>query len=67
MKKEVDTAIRTTEDLGDNVFTLAMIAPDAIENSIKLGRDIVVIPISVLKDATSFTAGKVDDAVDIVV
>ena len=67
MKKEVDTAIRTAEDLGENVFTLAMIAPGMLENSIKLGKDIVVIPLSVIKETTLFAADKVDDTVNIVV
>jgi len=67
MKKEVDNAIRTAEDLGENVFTLAMIAPDVMEKSLKLGRDIVVIPLSVIKETTKYTAGKVDEAADIVV
>lgn len=67
MKREVDKAIRTAEDLGENAFTLAMIAPDVMENSLKLGRDIVVIPLSVIKETTKYTAGKIDEAVDIVV
>lgn len=67
MKREVSKAMNTAEDIGDNVFTIAMVVPDVIENSIKLGRDIVVIPLNIIKGTTEFAAGKVDDTVDIVV
>ena len=67
MKREVSNAIDTFEDLGENVFTIAMVVPDILENSIKLGKNIVVIPLSIIKDTTEYTAGKVDQTVDMVV
>lgn len=67
MKKEVNSAIRTAEDLGDNVFTIAMVLPDMFENSIELGKDLIVIPLSIIKETTLFAAEKVDDTVSIVV
>lgn len=67
MKREVNNAIRSAESIGDNMYTIAMVVPDVLENSIKLGRDIVVIPLAVVKGATSTTAEKIDDAVDFVV
>jgi len=67
MKKEVKSAISTAEDLGDNVFTIAMVLPDMFENSIELGKDIVVIPLSIIKETTLFAAEKVDSTVDLVV
>ena len=67
MEKEIETAIGTVEDIGDNVFAIAMVLPGMLENSIKLGKDIVVIPLVAIKDTTLFAAGTVDDTVGIVV
>lgn len=67
MEREVKKAIGSAEDIGDNVYTVAMVVPDVIENSINLGKDVILIPLSIIKDATLFAAGKVDDTVDIVV
>lgn len=67
MEKEVRNVIGTVEDIGENVFTIAMVLPDVFENSIQLGKDLVVIPLVAIKDTTLFAAGKVDDTVSIVV
>ena len=67
MEREIKKAIGTVEDIGDNVYTIAMVVPDILENSIKLGKDIVVIPLAAIKDTTLFAAEKVDDTVNIVV
>jgi hypothetical protein len=67
MKREVNNAIDTFEDIGDNVFAIAMIAPDILKNAITLGKDVVVIPLSVIKGTTEYTANKVDQTVDMVV
>ena len=67
MKREIKNAIGTVEDIGENVFTIAMVLPDVIENSIELGRDLVIIPLVAIKDTTLFAAEKVDNTVDIIV
>ena len=67
MKREVSKAIETVEDIGENVFAISMVLPDMLENSITLGKDIIVIPLSIIKDTTLFATGKVDDTVDLVV
>jgi len=67
MQREVSEAIGTTEEIGENVYTIAMVIPDMLENSIKLGKDIIVIPLSIIKDTTIFAADKVDQTVDLVV
>ena len=66
MKREVSKAIGSAEDLGDNMFDIAMMTPKALGNAIELGRDVVGIPWGVLKGTTEFTAEKVDDTVDMI-
>jgi len=67
MKREVKNAIETTEDIGENVYTIAMVLPNMLENSITLGKDLVVIPLSIIKDTTLLAAEKVDQTADLVV
>ena len=67
MKKEIEKAMRSAEDVGDGIFDMTMLAPAVLKDSLELGRDIVGIPWSVLKGTSEFAAEKVDDTVDMVV
>lgn len=67
MKREVKNVIDSAEDVGDNVYKAVLIIPDLVEDSIKLGKDIAVIPLVLVKDTTMYAAEKVDQTVDMVV
>ena len=67
MKREIQKAISSAEDVGDGMFDMAMLAPSVLKDSLELGRDIVGIPWSVLKGTSEYAAEKVDDTVDMVV
>lgn len=67
MKREIQTAIRSAEDLGDDAFAIAMLTPKTLGNALELGRDVVAIPWSILKGTTEIAAEKVDDTVSMVV